>query len=110
VVNGKAAVSDDDDTLLLKVVQSEDERQPRAEPEAVLQVTTPFEYVRPVEKVVVAAAYRRPPEPMPTSPVARLERRTAEEKVEEAEEMMPFVKPTVVEVETPYPVTVQGKT
>ena len=47
----------------MKVVQSAEERQPRTEPEAVSQVTAPFAYVRPVEKVVVATPVHVPFDP-----------------------------------------------
>jgi len=60
-------------TLLLKVIQSFALRQPRMDPDAVLQVTAPPEYVRPVENVVVAAAYTFPlastPRPLEVRPV-----------------------------------------
>jgi hypothetical protein len=65
-------------------------------------------YVRPPEKVVVAALYTRP---LLTArpPVPSDERRRSDVKVEEALLRRPWVKPTVVEVETPYAVTVNGK-
>jgi len=40
-VNGKMEESDEDDTLLLKVLQSAAARQPKVEASAVLQVTAP---------------------------------------------------------------------
>ena len=52
----ESCVSELDETLLLKVVQSAAVRQPKVPEEAVAQVTFPFAYVRPEEKVVVAAA------------------------------------------------------
>ena len=55
-VNGKMEESDEDDTLLLKVLQSAAARQPKVEASAVLQVTAPEAQARAPEKVVVAAA------------------------------------------------------
>lgn len=59
------------DCFELKVVQSPEERQPKVEPFAVSQVTFPPAYVRPVEKVVVAALYTAPTALTASAPLAR---------------------------------------
>ena len=64
------------------------------------RVTVPFAYVRPPEKVVVAALYTTPLFTA-SPPVPRLESVSVEVKVEEALERRPFAKLTTVEVETP---------
>ena len=53
-------VSELEETLLLKVVQSAAVRQPKVPESAGAQVTLPFAYASAPEKVVVAAAYTRP--------------------------------------------------
>jgi hypothetical protein len=92
---------DVEDTLLLKTVQSAEERQPRVEPFAVVHVTFPFAYERAPEKVVVAPEYTRPVASTASPPAESEERRSEDVRVEEAAERKPFVKPTVVEVATP---------
>ena len=55
-VKGKIPVSEEEETLLLKVLQSAEARQPKTAAVAVSQVVLPFAKVRPPLKVVVAAA------------------------------------------------------
>jgi hypothetical protein len=98
VTNGKGAEA-------LKRVQSTVARQPKTAAEAVLQVTAPAAYVRPVEKVVVAAPYTTPAEftasPVPMMVGMVMAPRFTVWKVEEAVDITPPPKFTRVEVETP---------
>ena len=64
----------------------------------------------PIVGVEVALLCTCPPIPMYAAPWERLERLRVEVKVEEALDIKPFVKPTIVEVETPYEVLVNGNT
>ena len=65
-------------------------------------VTSPFRYVSPVENVVVAAEYSKPPAPIPTEPVPSEARRRSVVNVDDAVERSPAVVRSDVVAEPPY--------
>ena len=122
-VKGKICDSEEDETLLLKVVQSAAARQPNTEAEAVSQSMSLPVTVMPSPPVMVAV--RTPPTLVRMVPSVRSVKRSELMKrlptlcmpvvvalpvrVELACEMKPLPKMRVVEVELPLAVGVKGK-
>ena len=122
-MKGKICESDDEETLLLKVVQSAAARQPNTDAEAVSQSMSLPVRVMPSPPVMVAV--RTPPTLERMVPSVKSVKRSALMKrlptpcmpvvvalpvrVELACEMKPLPKMRVVEVELPLAVGVKGK-